>query len=67
MFPLIATIQNRNLPHAEFSEAAVLGPLFFLLCINDLPNISDTLFAILFADDTRVFLQGKDIVEIHIY
>ena len=35
----------------------------FLLCINDLPNVSDTLFAILFADDS-VFLEGNDLVEI---
>ena len=35
----------------------------FLLCFNDLPNVSDTLFAILFADDTSVFLEGNDLVE----
>ena len=45
-------------------QSSVLGPLFFLLCINDLPNVSDTLFAILFADDTSVFLEGSDLVEI---
>ena len=54
---LIATIQSRNLSHAEFPKA------LFLLCINDLPNVSDTLFAILFADDTSVFLEGNDLVE----
>ena len=49
-------------------QGSVLGPLFFLLCINDLPNVSDTLFAILFADDTSVFLEGNDLVEItHIF
>ena len=37
----------------------VLGPIFFLLCINDLPNVSDTLFAILFAGDTCVFPERK--------
>ena len=40
------------------------GTSIFLLCINDLPNVSDTLFAILFADDTSVFLEGNDLVEI---
>ena len=32
-----------------------LGPLLFTLCINDLANISPTLYFILFADDTNVF------------
>ena len=49
------------------------GTSIFLLCINELPNVSDTLFAILFADtlfailfadDTSVFLEGNDLVEI---
>ena len=40
------------------------GVFIIFLCINDLPNLSDTLFAILFADDTSVFLEGKDLVEI---
>ena len=40
------------------------GTSIFLLCINDLPNVSDTLFAILFADDTSVFLGESDLVEI---
>ena len=45
-------------------QGSVLGPLFFLFCINDLSNVSDTLFAILFADDTSVFLEGNDLVQI---
>ena len=45
-------------------QGSVLGPLFFLLCINDLPNVSDTLFTILFSDDTSVLFEGKDLVEI---
>ena len=40
------------------------GTSIFLLCINDLPNVSDILFTILFADDTSVFLEGNDLVEI---
>ena len=28
------------------------------------PNVSEKLFAILFADDTSVFLEGKDLAEI---
>jgi exonuclease III len=36
-----------------------LGPLLFLLYINDLPNISPALSFILFADDTNVFYSHK--------
>ena len=37
-----------------------LGPLLFILQMNDLTNSSKLLFAILFADDTSVFLEGKE-------
>ena len=38
-----------------------LGPLLFLLYVNDMANVSSVLFAILFADDTNVFVQGKSL------
>ena len=40
---------------------SILGPLLFLIHINDLSNISTLLFTILFADDTNIFLEGKNI------
>ena len=61
----INIIQNFFVGACAMSIAmSILGPLFFLLCINDLPNVSEKLFAILFADDTSVFLEGKDLAEI---
>ena len=42
-------------------QGSVLGPLLFLLYVNDLMNVSNLLFPILFADDTNLFIQGKDV------
>ena len=41
-------------------QGSILGPLFFLLYINDIINTSTILQLILFADDLNVFLSHKD-------
>ena len=42
-------------------QGSVLGPILFLLLINDLPNATN-LFSILFADDTTLQLSSSNIV-----
>ena len=42
-------------------QGSILGPLLFLLYINDISNVSKILHCILFADDTSIFLSNKDL------
>ena len=41
-------------------QGSILGPLLFLVHINDLCNVSNLVDFILFADDTNIFFSHKD-------
>jgi hypothetical protein len=44
-------------------QGSILGPLFFIFYINDLPNVSDIIETILFADDTSLFYSHSKYIQ----
>ena len=53
-------MHHQKLISCGVPQGSVLGPLLFLIYINDLPNISNKLKFYLFADDTNMFLSHCD-------
>ena len=46
-------------------QGSILGPFFFIFFINDLPNVSDIIETILFADDTSLFYSHSNIQQLN--
>ena len=45
----------------EVPQGSILCPLLFILYINEFSGVSEKLFNVLFADDTNIFLNSKNI------
>ena len=55
------TISNELGVNMGVPQGSILGPLLFILYVNDLPNILNGVKPIMFADDTTLFSSDKDI------
>ena len=52
------------LTRQEISQGSLLGPILFLLCVNDLPDVLSTTAINMIADNTAVYIEGSSHEEV---
>ena len=45
-------------------QGSILGPLLVIVYMNDICNVSELLYIIMYADDTSVIMSGNDLKSI---
>ena len=47
-------------------QVSVLGPILFIIYVNDICNVSDVVKCVLFADDTNIFCSERSLTDLQL-
>ena len=61
MWSLKAKTSETHIVKCGVPRGSILGPLLFILSVNDICNVFPLLLKILYADDTCVSVSGNDL------